>query len=195
MKFYAVKSGRQTGIFKTWDECKKSVTGFSGAQFKSFPTMEEAKEYITGKTIRPLPDDGAAAYVDGSYNVKTGVYGFGAVILINGEEIEINGAGNDTEAAKMRNVAGEIEGAKRVMQWALDNNVKSLDIYYDYKGIECWCSGEWKTNKIHTAAYAEFYKQASKAVDIVFHKVKGHSGDKYNDIADALAKNAAGVEN
>ena len=27
-KYYAVKKGRKTGVFETWDECKQSVMRF-----------------------------------------------------------------------------------------------------------------------------------------------------------------------
>lgn len=43
-KFYVVWSGRQTGVFKTWDECKKQVMGVKGAKYKSFTSEQEAKE-------------------------------------------------------------------------------------------------------------------------------------------------------
>ncbi len=46
MKFYAVKVGKIPGIYTTWLECSKNVTGFSGAVYKSFPTLEEAERYI-----------------------------------------------------------------------------------------------------------------------------------------------------
>ena len=45
-KFYAVKNGKTTGIFQSWDECKKQVAGFSGAEYKSFKTHEEAESYL-----------------------------------------------------------------------------------------------------------------------------------------------------
>ena len=32
-KYYAVKKGLKTGIFRTWDECKASVNGYSGAVY------------------------------------------------------------------------------------------------------------------------------------------------------------------
>ena len=35
-KYYAVRTGRKTGVFMTWAECQKQVMGFSGAEFKSF---------------------------------------------------------------------------------------------------------------------------------------------------------------
>ena len=45
-KFYAVKQGRKTGMFLTWDDCKKQVMGYPGAIYKSFGTEAEAKEYL-----------------------------------------------------------------------------------------------------------------------------------------------------
>ena len=33
-KFYAVKQGRKTGMFLTWDDCKKQVMGYPGAIYK-----------------------------------------------------------------------------------------------------------------------------------------------------------------
>ena len=41
-KFYAVRNGKKCGIFSTWDECRKQIHGYSGAEYKSFPTKEEA---------------------------------------------------------------------------------------------------------------------------------------------------------
>lgn len=39
-KFYAVKKGKNIGVYNTWDECKKQVNGFSGAEYKSFSTFQ-----------------------------------------------------------------------------------------------------------------------------------------------------------
>ena len=36
MKYYAVKVGRVSGIYSSWDECKAQVDGYVGAIFKSF---------------------------------------------------------------------------------------------------------------------------------------------------------------
>lgn len=49
-KFYAVKKGKHPGIYRTWPECQREVTGFSGAIYKSFPTLEEAKKWLAGKS-------------------------------------------------------------------------------------------------------------------------------------------------
>ena len=80
------------------------------------------------------------------------------------------------------------------MEYAVANNIRNLTIYHDYMGISKWCLGEWKTNKKGTVAYKKYYEQVKKKVHISFEKVKGHSGDQYNDLADALAKEACGID-
>lgn len=135
----------------------------------------------------------AIAYVDGSYNAATGEYSYGMVMLVDGQEITASSKGNDSELSSMHNVAGEIKGAEAAMQYALDHKIRNLTIYYDYEGIAKWCLGEWKTNKQGTKAYKAFYEQAKRHVSISFVKVKAHSADYYNDMADALAKQAIGM--
>lgn len=195
-KYYAVKNGRKIGIFESWAECKESVSGFSGAQYKSFFSGSDAKAYICGDTesIADGKRDGAAvAYVDGSYNAKTGEFSYGAVIFHNGKEINISRAFCDKEAAAMRNVAGEIRGAQAAMSYCIENKIDKLDLYYDYQGIECWCTGAWSANKTGTKEYKKYYDEIKNQVDVRFVKVKGHSGDEYNDKADKLAKSALGI--
>ena len=48
--YYAVKAGRRTGIFTTWDGAdgaKAQVNGFAGALYKGFATKEEAQAYLS----------------------------------------------------------------------------------------------------------------------------------------------------
>ena len=195
-KYYAVKVGRNPGIYMTWDECKEQVNKYPKAEFKSFTTMEEAHAFMENKTVEVEIDskDTAVAYVDGSFNVDTMVYGYGGVMMYHGREEYYKGSGNEENMSAMRNVAGEILGATYAMKYAYDHDIKNLVIYHDYEGIAKWCLGEWKTNKLETQTYKNKYQEYSKKVNISFVKVKGHSGDKYNDLADALAKEAAGVE-
>ena len=87
-KYYAVKKGKTTGIYRTWEECRTSVEGVSGAVYKSFKTLSEAEAFMgnaVSKRFSPkksgglkepameegprLPPEGCLlAYVDGSYN-------------------------------------------------------------------------------------------------------------------------------
>ena len=42
-KFYVVWRGFKPGIYRSWEACKKQVTGFEHAQYKSFNSLEEAE--------------------------------------------------------------------------------------------------------------------------------------------------------
>ena len=196
-KFYAVRQGKVTGVFTSWDECKDSVSGYPSAEFKSFPTRIEAECYMRGEevttTIIPR-EDAVVAYVDGSYKADTQEFSYGAVLFVNGEEIEMSHAYSEPEYAEMRNVAGEIVGAGQVMKYCVANGIKKLDLYHDYEGIAKWCKGEWKTTKTVTKRYKEFYDKIKTQLDVRFIKVKGHSGDVNNDRADAIAKAALGIK-
>ncbi|PQB08509.1 ribonuclease H [Polaribacter filamentus] len=42
-KFYVVWKGRKTGVFTSWNVCKRQIDGFEAAQYKSFANLEEAE--------------------------------------------------------------------------------------------------------------------------------------------------------
>lgn len=218
-KFYAVLDGhsKKPLILETWDQCKKEVTGAKGVKFKSFPTKEEALSFITmhgeelpssADVLKPettalisteekpesLPEDQAEdqviIYVDGSYELTTTRYAYGLVVVHEGKEIHAECEAVKGEYSSMRNVAGEVMGAMKAMTYAKENGYSNLVLYFDYQGIESWALGTWKRNNPLTEGYHSFFLSIKKDLHVKFRKVKGHSGDRYNDRADELAKSA-----
>lgn len=220
-KFYSVYKGKsgESKIFTSWDECKKEVIGFKGAIYKSFKTMDEAKEFIllnaegkgrdfnfskpkiVSETSRLNKEekeldlkDSLVIYVDGSFSLEKKNFSYGLVATKNGEVIyEENGAGNDEKAIPLRNVSGEVLGSMKAVEYAINNGYNEVYIVYDYQGIESWALGTWKRNNEITSNYHSFMQNKMKEINIKFKKVKGHSGDKFNDRADILAKSALGI--
>lgn len=193
MKYYAVKVGRTPGIYETWDECREQIDKFNGAIYKSFSKKNEALAFLNGEESNINQSD-AFAYVDGSYSPKSEEYSFGAVIVLNGNETRFKHKYEKDEYSTYRNVAGEIKGAGFIINYAINQGIKNLDLYYDYEGIHSWYVGLWRANTDISKKYSEFARKASKKIKINFIKVKSHSNVYYNEIVDKLAKEALGIE-
>ncbi len=194
-KYYVVKRGRKEGIYTSWDECKKQVDSFPGAIYKSFTDYGMASQFLQEKINlgeEQSKDVGescdAYAYIDGSYDDRKKVYGSAVLLFHEGKKSVYKFADNKQELIKLRNVAGEIEAAKYIMQYAYEKGFKQIKLYYDYEGIEMWAKRMWKANLDYTQEYVAFYDKIKKSVQVIFCKVKAHTGDKYNEEVDLLAK-------
>lgn len=132
-------------------------------------------------------------YVDGSYNKANNKCGYG-VVLTNGDEViftkfeECKG-----EGVRMRNVYGEIMGVMNAISEVIHLGYKQITIAYDYEGIEKWATGEWQRKNEFTKTYYKFIQNANHIIEIKYLKIKSHSNDKFNDMADQLAKRSVGL--
>ena len=222
-KYYGVKKGKVTGVFLSWDECKKSIEGFSGAEYKGFADYEEACAFAgvvpestagqevlsgkaydvkhvrangTGQAVRQAQADAVSAgtgnlvvYVDGSYNDALPKYAFGCVFLLPDGRIFVEyGNGDNPQSLKHRNVTGEMLGAMYAVKAAILNGYSSIEICYDYEGIEKWVTGAWRSKTELTAKYAATMQEWAKSIRIKFTKVAAHTNVKYNELADQTAK-------
>lgn len=200
--FYAVFNGRSNTpkIFTDWNECKAEITGVSCPIYKKFKTKEDAINFIKehSNKIASINNDiinsnSIDIYVDGSFDDIAKIYSYGLVAIKNDNIIYEDSGFGTSDAASMGNVAGEILGAMKAAQYAYENNYDVLNLYHDYSGIAFWVEGTWKTKNEHTRSYKEYMDKAAKCIRINFIKVKGHSGNKWNDYVDTLAKKAAGI--
>ena len=141
------------------------------------------QEFQHGLT-ETIAGDEIIAYVDGSFlNRKIG---YGAVIIQAGKILhEISGVMNDTYAAHHQ-IGGELKAVIETLTWCKKNKLKDIHIYYDYKGIEMWALGKWKAKNELTQKYQAF--MIKQSITFHFHKVAAHSGNRWNEHADMLAK-------
>lgn len=195
IKYYAVKNGKVTGVFNTWTECRDSVEGYPGAEYKSFASQKEAEAFLgvaeETEGLRELPDEGwLLAYVDGSYDDSLKKYSFGCVFLLpDGHIYTQYGNGDREQSLQHRNVTGEMLGAMYAVKTAMLNGFRGIAICYDYQGIEKWVTGEWRSKTELTQKYARAMGDWGKSIEIRFRKVAAHTNIEYNELADRLAKN------
>lgn len=168
-KIYAVRKGRQTGLFTTWAECQKQVTGYAGARFKGFTNAEEAMRWLSGDdtagshTAQPAgrrqihavkgprlspeqttdTDQDYIIYTDGSCLKNPDGPGGWAMVArttANGAVSEQSGGHPSTTNNRM-----ELTAAIKALQWAPAGSRVALytDSQYLKNGITRWLAA-WK---------------------------------------------------
>jgi ribonuclease HI len=153
---------------------------------------EEMKQ-ISSPTVPVLPNS-IQAYSDGSCSGNPGAGGWGAILLINNETIELSGGAAITTNNRM-----ELEGAIAVLDYLHKQRYSgsvslSTDSQYVKNGITSWIK-KWQTNGWLTSA-----KEPVKNKDLwqtldnlnqqlkpKWQWVKGHAGHEYNERCDQLA--------
>lgn len=202
MKYYAVRRGRTTGVFDNWDACRKQVFKFPGAEYKAFPTRDQALAFVAPES--PIPkkpkknsenssNSTTTIWVDGSCFPQTNGslrIGWGLLVKQDGEEV-YRAKGNDipAEAVEHRNVAGEILGVLKSLEWCQAQSIAEATIHFDYQGLESWATGAWRAKLPFTQLYAQTVQ--TSGITIHWKKVKAHSGVHENEIVDQLAKEGA----
>ncbi|WP_295815580.1 ribonuclease H family protein [uncultured Veillonella sp.] len=162
---------------------------------RSIGSSSSVQSKVSASIVTPdfTKPDHVVAYIDGSYNKETNTVGAGGVIFLNGNRETFSFSSIDERYTSFWNVAGELLAAMHVMKYAVDNGISKCSLYYDYMGIELWATKGWKCNNALTQEYAAFYDSIKDRVRVHFHKVAAHTGDTYNEMADALAKQGAGI--
>ena len=139
-------------------------------------------------------------YTDGACSGNPGKGGWGAVILANSEEHRLSGGEKITTNNRMELMAA-IEALETVAEnslWKNANITLISDSQYVKNGIQSWIHA-WKKNGWRTANKEPVKNkdlwleldEISSMLNISWQWVKGHAGNKYNEICDSLAVTAA----
>ena len=134
-------------------------------------------------------------YTDGGCRGNPGIGGWGVWLRHKGAEKKLNGSEKDTTNNRM-----ELMAAIKALE-ALKSDKIGVDLYTDSKyvmnGINEWIIGwkkkNWKTANKKPVKNVDLWKELDKLNQkyaVNWHWVKGHSGDKGNDMADLLANQA-----
>ena len=209
-KVYAIKEGFNSStnekienrIVDTWAECLKYVKGVKGAKYKSFEDINEAKSFLndTGNALKKedknYPSECLHIYVDGSYNATTEEYSYGMVAVQSNVVLYIeSGAAKADSARNIRQIAGELTGAVKGVQYALSKGATKVVIFHDYIGICYHATGFWERRE---ESSKEYYKKMqelmSNGIEVIFVKVDSHSGDLFNELVDEKCKEKLSIK-
>lgn len=174
-KYYVVWEGHQTGIFDSWDKCKKQVEGYNASKYKGFATLEEAKtafenspwSYI-GKTekkaISPVKiklygePQWQAICVDAACSGNPGTLEYRGINMVTGKQIFLRGPFQDGT-----NNIGEFLGIVTGLAWLKHNN-SSLPLYSDSRNAITWVKQKRANTKlVQTDKNKELFELINKA--------------------------------
>lgn len=209
-KVYAIKEGFdfeknvkvENKIVDTWAECLKYVKGAKGAKYKSFEDINSAKQYLNDgskllkKSEGNYPEDCLHIYVDGSYNVNTERYSYGLVAVRKDivEYIESDSS-KDPSKKNIRQIAGELQGAIRAVEYAQRKGEKKVVIFHDYEGISHHATGFWERREESSIQYYNKINELmNSGIEVVFVKVDSHTGDLFNELVDEKCKEEIAIQ-
>lgn len=189
-------------IVDTWAECSKYVKGVKGAKYKSFEDINCAKKYLSegSKLLKKgedcYPEDCLHVYVDGSYNNNTERYSYGVVAVRNGViEYIYSDSSKDSSKSNLRQIAGELEGAIKGVEYALRKGDEKVVIFHDYEGVHHHATGFWERREQSSVEYYNRMKELiSEGIEVLFVKVDSHTGDLYNELVDEKCKEKLSIQ-
>lgn len=177
-KFYVVWVGRQTGVFDSWDECKKQIEKYPGAQYKSFKTKliaeqayNSSSEEFIGKDIfeseltpeqikligEPILD---SISVDGAWNTFTGVVEYQGVYTKTKEQLFRVGPLEDGT-----NNIVEFLGIVHALAYCKQKNLK-IPIYSDSRNAISWVNNkEARTKHNKTSHNQKLFELIDRAIN------------------------------
>jgi len=150
-KFYVVWNGRKKGVFSSWNDCKKQIDGFEGAQYKAFADKTEAqlaynKNYFDykGKNTKKAVLSSAekekygkpileSISVDAACSGNPGKMEYRGVLTHNKKQIFIQGP-----FVKATNNIGEFLALVHAIALLKSKNKEDIPIYSDSKIAMSW---------------------------------------------------------
>jgi ribonuclease HI len=217
-KVYAIAAGHQPGIYESWPEAEKQVKGFAGAMYKGFTDRAEAERWLAAPHYRQAtagrgrgPETAAALpvhrdgeiniYSDGGCRNNPGPGGYGAILVVDGSELEFSGGFRRTTNNRME-LMGCIVALRALPRRDLPITVHS-DSSYVVNGIskgwaEGWRKKGWIKSDRQPAVNPDLWAELLDLIDgldIRFQWVKGHAGHPLNERCDQLAVAASKEHN
>ena len=168
---------------------------FTKAEEKAETTENASSPNFSPKPCNTVPEK-ITIYTDGACSGNPGKGGWGAVILVDSDEYRLSGGEKLTTNNRMELMAA-IEALEKVVEnpmWKKSTVTLISDSQYVKNGIQSWIHA-WKKNGWRTAnkepvknkdLWLELDELASE-LNISWQWVKGHAGNKYNEICDSLA--------
>ena len=128
-------------------------------------------------------------YTDGAYSSSRDQGGWSFVVLKDEKKIY----SSFLPVKNTTNNRMEIQAVIESILWSIENNYTELEIVSDSMYVIGTMTLNWK-RKFNNDLWDQLDK-LKKDINITWTHIRGHSGDKYNELCDALAVEASHCKN
>lgn len=198
--FYAVAKGIKTGVYSSWNECKKNIENFEEPVYKKFENEKEASEFIEEyKNTLYVYTDGSCIN-NGSKNAKAGIGIFFSKKDERNVSRELIGENLTNNIAELTAI---IDAINLIKKEPIKNKIIVTDSEY---AIKCattygkkleangWLTATKKIDPPNVELVKEIYRLTNK-YNIQYQHVDAHTGlkDRHsvgNENADLLANSS-----
>lgn len=134
-------------------------------------------------------------YTDGACTGNPGKGGFGAILIYNGTEKKISRGYRKTTNNRMELMAAveSLKLLKEPCNVELYSDSKYLTDAINKGWLESWAKNGWRKadkKKVLNVDLWQELRQMLEVHSVTFIWVKGHAGNKYNEICDVMAVDA-----
>ena len=139
--------------------------------------------------------DKVTIYTDGACSGNPGPGGWGAILMSGENSKEISGGKKDTtnNVMELTAVIEALKLLKRPCQVDLYSDSAYVVNAFLQDWISSWIKNNWINSSKEEVKNKELWQELVALTEthyVIFHKVKGHSNNKYNNRCDELARNA-----
>jgi len=139
-------------------------------------------------------------YTDGACSGNPGPGGWGAVLLYGEKEKTLSGGAAETTNQRMELTAAirALQALNQPCEIVLFSDSAYLVNAFNQRWLENWQSNGWKNAKKQDVENRELWQELLDATaphSVQWRKVKGHAGDRYNELCDQLARKAINNQN
>ncbi len=216
MKLYVVTEPTSIrGVYNSWEECERAVSGVRGAIYQSVSSRMEAEALLDGKAL--ILPEGVYAFVDGNHLGGVGIVfvkqrrvgppivkqlstSVQTIFEETKPRVLDSPKAIDEALARLRNVLAEIAGLFKALDHIAPKT--ELTIVYDYEGVGAWLSDRWKARDQLVAKIISACRHliTQKSLILHFRHQPGHHSShagrndfaSYNAMADSLATKGIG---
>tara|TARA_B100000214_G_C23967030_1_gene628244 strand:- start:1716 stop:2396 length:681 start_codon:yes stop_codon:yes gene_type:complete len=213
--YYAIHSGKETGVFLSWEECEKRINGYNSAIYKKFKNIDDAIYYVKHgkintskitdffKPVNKINNNSnvITLYTDGSCignGKKNAIAGIGVYFGENDDRnisepfIDDNQSNQRAELYAIYRALFTLKDYddKIVIYTDSEYSIKSLTIW-----IKNWLKNNWKNTKGEIVKNKDLIEKCYELyikMKVNFVHVRSHTGKTDihsigNDNADKLA--------